>query len=53
MQGLVKRLWEEFDKCFVSEADFVNIVCPLNKQATPDHYTKDREIYPMKPAYGQ
>ena len=50
MESIIKGLGEKFDESFISEAQLVDIVGPVNKEPTPDHYSKHREVDPMKPS---
>ena len=53
MECVIKGLREKFDESFVAEADLINIICPIDKQAAPNHYAQYGEIYPVKPANGK
>ena len=37
----------------MAEVDLVDVVCPIDQQAAPDHDGEDREIDPVHPADGK
>jgi len=50
VECLVNRIREEFKNGSVAPPKPVNIICPVNKQATPDHNEQDRKVKPVKPS---
>ena len=50
VECIIKRLRKKFDESFIAEADPINIICPIDKQPTPDHHSQYGKIYPVKPA---
>ena len=50
MQRIVKTFGEKFENRFITPADPVNIIGPVNQHPTPNHDCNHRKINPMKPA---
>src|SRR5437868_4051871 len=50
MQEIVERIRKELEQSFVAKAETIDIICPVNEQATPNHDAENGKVEPVVPA---
>lgn len=52
MKGFIKAIRKKSDQYFITPANLVHTICPVNKQPAPYHASQNGEVEPMKPPDG-